>query len=176
MTEESRKKMRISHTGKKYPNRKSPPPFTEEHLKKMRGHTSWNKGTKGIMKSNQTSFKKGNPAPKTTFKKGKLGKKGAECFFWKGGITPINLKARTSTDFLLWRIAVFTRDNFTCRKYGEGAGKLNAHHILNFAQFPELRYAIDNGITLSQKAHREFHKKYGIKNNTAEQLQEFLTN
>jgi len=33
---------------------------------------------------------------------------------------------------------------------------------------------IDNGITLSEKAHREFHKKYGIKNNTNEQLEEFL--
>ena len=31
-----------------------------------------------------------------------------------------------------------------------------------------------NGITLNDKAHKEFHKKYGNKNNTKEQLEEFL--
>jgi hypothetical protein len=46
----------------------------------------------------------------------------------------------------------------------------------NFAEFPELRTSIENGITLSEKAHKEFHKKYGFRNNTKEQLQEFLTN
>ena len=34
----------------------------------------------------------------------------------------------------------------------------------------------DNGITLSKKAHKEFHAKYGKTNNTKEQLQEFLSN
>jgi len=51
---------------------------------------------------------------------------------------------------------------------------LVAHHIQNFAQFPELRFAIDNGITLSKQAHNEFHKRYGRKNNNREQLDEFL--
>jgi len=35
---------------------------------------------------------------------------------------------------------------------------MEVHHILNFSEHPELRFAIDNGITLSQKSHREFHK------------------
>ena len=33
---------------------------------------------------------------------------------------------------------------------------------------------IDNGITLSEKAHKEFHRKYGKQNNTLSQLKEFL--
>ena len=99
---------------------------------------------------------------------------GEKCRFWKGGITPLNSKIRQSIEFRLWREAVFARDNWTCQKYRIKGGKLHSHHIQNFAQFPELRFAIDNGITFSEKAHREFHKKYGIKNNTKEQLIEFL--
>jgi len=30
--------------------------------------------------------------------------------------------------------------------------------------------------TFSDKAHKQFHKKYGIKNNTKEQLNKYLTN
>jgi len=36
------------------------------------------------------------------------------------------------------------------------------------------RFAIDNGITLSKKSHKEFHDKYGQENNTREQLIQFL--
>jgi len=74
----------------------------------------------------------------------------------------------------LWKDSVFARDGYTDQKTGIKGGKLVAHHIQNFAQYPELRLAIDNGITLSIKSHREFHKIYGRKNNTKEQLEEFL--
>lgn len=37
-----------------------------------------------------------------------------------------------------------------------------------------MKRKLDNGITLSKKAHKEFHKIYGRKNNTKEQLEEFL--
>lgn len=94
---------------------------------------------------------------------------------WKGGITEEYLRIRTGFEYELWRRAVMTRDGYTCQKYGTKGGILHAHHIQNFAQWPELRFAIDNGVTLSDKAHREFHKKYGKVNNTKEQLDEFLT-
>jgi len=54
--------------------------------------------------------------------------------------------------------------------------KLEAHHIKNFADNPELRFAVNNGITLSKKAHREFHKIYGTRNNNKKQLDKFLLN
>lgn len=115
------------------------------------GKPSWNKGKRGL----QSGEKSGN---------------------WKGGITPINKTIRNSIDFRLWREAVFARDNWTCQKTGIRGGRLHAHHIKNFAKYPELRFAIDNGITFSKETHREFHKKYGIKNNNDEQLEEFLNN
>ena len=100
--------------------------------------------------------------------------RGEKASNWQGGLTPINMRIRAGIEFRLWREAVFARDNWTCQKYGVRGGKLHPHHIQNFAQFPELRFAIDNGITLSDKAHKEFHKKYGRRNNTKEQLNEFL--
>ena len=93
----------------------------------------------------------------------KQNEKRAKCNFWKGGISKQNEKMRKGIEFRLWREAVFARDNFTCQKYGIKGGELHPHHIQNFAQYPELRFAIDNGITLSEKAHKEFHKKYGNK-------------
>jgi len=95
---------------------------------------------------------------------------------WKGGITPKNLKIRNSIEMNLWREAVFARDNFTDQKTGIKGGKLHAHHIQNFAQYPELRTSIENGITFSKESHKQFHKRYGIKNNNEEQIIEFLSN
>jgi len=74
---------------------------------------------------------------------------------WKGGITPINHKIRTSLEYKLWRTAVFERDNYMCIWGGKEHGsKLNADHIKPFAYYPELRFAIDNGRTLCVTCHR----------------------
>jgi len=94
---------------------------------------------------------------------------------WKGGISKENDIIRHSIEGNLWRNSVFAKDGYICQKYGIKVGKLEAHHILNFSSHKELRFAIDNGITLSKEAHKEFHKIYGKKNNTKEQLDEFLT-
>lgn len=103
-----------------------------------------------------------------------IAQKGDKSHLWKGGITSINKNIRDSIEYRLWINSVFSRDGFTCQKYKITGGDLHAHHILNFSSYPELRLAIDNGITLSKKAHKEFHKKYGNKNNTREQINEFL--
>lgn len=73
-----------------------------------------------------------------------------------------------------WRKAVFERDNWTCQKYKERGGELHPHHVRNFAEHSELRFDVNNGITLSVKAHREFHKIYGKRGNTLAQIEEFL--
>lgn len=73
---------------------------------------------------------------------------------WKGGITPIDKKIRNSIQYRLWREAVFARDNWTCLKCSKRGGDLEAHHIKSFAEYPELRFAIDNGITYCEDCHK----------------------
>jgi hypothetical protein len=93
---------------------------------------------------------------------------------WKGGVSDPNRVARKSREFDEWRERVFKRDNWTCQKYGTRGVKLHPHHILNFAEYPKLRFKVSNGIALSEKAHNEFHRIYGKRGNTRAQLREFL--
>jgi 5-methylcytosine-specific restriction endonuclease McrA len=74
---------------------------------------------------------------------------------WKGGIYPINKLIRASLEFKLWRKAVFERDNYTCVWCSQYGGVLNADHIKPFADYPELRFAIDNGRTLCVSCHKK---------------------
>lgn len=150
-----------------------------------KGFTPWNKGKKGC----QVAWNKGMGEWRTEegrlkfikalrgripWNKGKPSLiRGEKHHNWKGGITPENEKARRSLEYALWRKACLERDNFTCHVSGESGGKLVVHHINNFADFPELRTSITNGITMTKKLHKEFHKRYGVKNNTKEQLEEF---
>lgn len=73
--------------------------------------------------------------------------------FWKGGIDSINKRIRGSLEYRLWREAVFKRDNWTCIWCGIRGGKLEADHIKRFSDYPELRFAIDNGRTLCKNCH-----------------------
>ena len=193
LSERTKERLRQSHLGKK---------ATEETKKKMSEAQKKLRSSKEVRErmsqaakknSNSGRFKKGqipwskgrkfskiSRAKMSEAKKGKMPKfipetrKGKDSHLWKGGITPKNKIIRGSAKCLSWRNEVFERDNFTCQKTGVESGKLNAHHIQNFSEFPELRFKVENGITLSEKAHREFHKTYGKKKNTKEQLKEFL--
>jgi 5-methylcytosine-specific restriction endonuclease McrA len=93
---------------------------------------------------------------------------------WQGGISPKNKKIRKSLEFKLWREAVFARDGWCCQKCGKKGGYLHPHHILNFAEFVKLRFAIDNGITLCIYCHNKFHNIFGRTKNNKKQLTKFL--
>lgn len=86
---------------------------------------------------------------------------------------------RNNSEYKEWRTKVFERDNYTCQCCGKHGGELNAHHLYNFAQYSELKYNVDNGITICPKCHLikypdSFHSLYGEKNNTPEQFYEYV--
>jgi hypothetical protein len=54
-----------------------------------------------------------------------------------------------------WRQKIYARDKFTCQWPNcQSKKKLNAHHIQRWADFPGLRYHINNGITLCRYHHQ----------------------
>ena len=93
---------------------------------------------------------------------------------WQGGKSKIGQKLRNTLEYKIWQKAVYQKNNYICQKCKLTGKKLHAHHVQNFAQFPELRLAIDNGITLCIDCHKLFHKIYGQRNNNYQQLIDFL--
>ena len=150
------------------------------------GKVAWNKGTKGIMKPNSGTFKKGHipwtkgkkittNTGRTHFKKGMVAvnkgklapwttkrnletnhlRAGENHYKWKSDRTTlVKRQERNDMAYKEWRRQVWLRDNFKC-KIGnpDCKGRLEAHHILGWSQYPELRYEINNGITLCHAHH-----------------------
>lgn len=53
-----------------------------------------------------------------------------------------------------WRRNVWKRDNFKCKIANRDCdGRIETHHILGWSSFPELRYQVNNGITLCHAHH-----------------------
>ena len=145
------------------------------HRTEVRQHNGWNKNPEETRRKQSANNARANTGRVISEEERKRhGMKKEKNPNWRGGITTESELVRKSNEYLQWRRSVFERDNYTCQKYGTWGGQLVVHHINNFAERADLRLAIDNGITLSKKAHQEFHRMYGIKNNTREQLMEFL--
>jgi len=56
-----------------------------------------------------------------------------------------------------WRSAVLRADNRNCRRCG-ATENLHAHHIKPWAKYPDLRYVLDNGVTLCETCHSVEHQ------------------
>lgn len=92
---------------------------------------------------------------------------------WKGGLDHHRIETATY-EYRTWRKAVFDRDLYTCQCCGKRHITLNSHHIKNWKDNPNDRYDVNNGITLCEQCHKNFHSKYGKRNNNEIQLKEFL--
>lgn len=69
---------------------------------------------------------------------------------------------RFTAEMKRWRYDVFLRDEFACVHCGDDAGgNLHAHHMKSFADYPNLRTVVSNGITLCKPCHHMMHA-YGL--------------
>jgi len=164
-TEETKRKLSNSHKGQIPWNKGIKRGPNPEQSKRMMGNT-WNKG-KTIseeVKSKIRETLKGRRISKETRQKNSVAQKRRVAEgrhnLWKGGITPANLIIRQSLEYKLWRESVFQRDNWTCIWCGSKSVKekrviLHADHIKPFCDYPELRFAIDNGRTLCVDCHKK---------------------
>lgn len=76
---------------------------------------------------------------------------------------------------ILWAEAVKARDGRKCQRRGCGSKeRVHAHHRNNAADFRDLRLDVNNGVTLCENCHIEFHKTYGYHGTTAEDTDEFI--
>ena len=83
-------------------------------------------------------------------------KRGKNSNLWTGGVSSINRRIRASADFKNWRTKIFERDNYTCQYCKKRGGiELHPHHIKPFAYYPELRFRVQNGVTLCKNCHKE---------------------
>lgn len=121
---------------RKFPNRKKPKPFSESHRLKislaLKGVTPWNKG-----KSVDYAGKKHHS--------------------WIDGRSRSREQARSTemkhAPYREWRRKVFNRDVFSCRVCFF-KGYIIAHHIKLYSKFPNLRFIVENGITLCKPCHK----------------------
>lgn len=139
--------------------------FTEDHKRKiseaLKGHS-----VTDAIREKFSAYSK----TKIPWNKGKKNtqQSGKNHWNWKGGITRLNKNKRkevmNSFEYKLWRKSVFERDGYACIWCGDNkGGNLEADHIKPWSDYPELRFAIDNGRTLCHKCHMTTKTYGGIK-------------
>lgn len=149
MKEETRLKMKLAKLGKK---RK---PFSEDTKRKM------SLSKKGKLPNNY-----GKARSLLARIKHSQSMKGDKSPLWRGGVSKLNKSERQlamdTLEYKLWRESIFLRDNWTCIWCYKRGRILNADHIKPWRDYPELRFAIDNGRTLCVECHRKTDT-YGFK-------------
>lgn len=111
------------------------------------------------------SLKKGSTV--TTFRKQKFcsnacGNKGGIRHFgaantkWTG--RPTRRQSRPSKH-AAWARAVISRDLAACQRCGATDTELHAHHVKSHKDYPELRFDLDNGLTVCAPCHWQIHSK-----------------
>jgi hypothetical protein len=121
---------------------------------------------------NLNSFLKGTRCAKCYFES----VKGENSPHWNPNLSDEDrFKDRKYPEYDKWRLEVYKRDYYTCQCCGDKSGhNLNAHHLDGHDWAIDKRTDVDNGITLCEDCHKDFHNIYGYGNNTREQFEEYM--
>lgn len=71
--------------------------------------------------------------------------------------TPYPERRQRDPRYKPWREAVLRRDDYKCKRCGFFDIGNHAHHLLEWKEFPALRYDVDNAITLCTSCHAKVH-------------------
>lgn len=154
----------LKKAGIKPPSRKGIPwtlEMREKICKALKGKNTWSKGRPMHLNTKKALLKAhiGKRLSKEHRLKISASQVGSKSYNWKGGKSSTIQRIKMGIEYRLWREAVFARDNWTCQECKVKGVYLHAHHIKPFSQFPELRFALDNGITLCVNCHQKQHKE-----------------
>lgn len=73
-----------------------------------------------------------------------------------------------------WRKKIFQRDKYTCQLCNKKGGNLNAHHLNSYVDYKDQRWDVNNGITLHESCHRQYHIFYGVNGATKLKFNSFI--
>jgi len=144
-TKEALFKMTQSHLGQN--KGKKRPPFSKEWRDNM------SKGRMGVKISRECSLAK---SIRQLGKKHKPHVRGELHGNYKKDRTLLKKDPRKDLDtkYKYWMLEVKKRDGWNCRfQSSDCKGRLEAHHIFNWIDYVELRYIVNNGITLCHFHH-----------------------
>jgi hypothetical protein len=105
-----------------------------------------------------------------------LGKiSGENSHLWNENLTEEQrIENRDYNEYIKWRKAVYERDKYTCQCCGEIGGNINAHHLNGYNWHISGRTDVNNGTTLCENCHNDFHLIYGFGDNTKEQYVDWI--
>ena len=88
----------------------------------------------------------------------KRGNGGPGHWNYKHGQSKYYRERKGSPEHVAWRTSVFERDDYTCQECGERGCHLEAHHIKGWAHHPDLRFDVENGVTVCRPCHAAIDK------------------
>jgi hypothetical protein len=89
---------------------------------------------------------------------------GSKNHSWRGGLNKGRTSLYKNSKYREWRNAIFERDKYTCQKCFLTGCRLEAHHIIPWAEDKDKWFNVSNGITLCKKCHSIITKEYMSKN------------
>lgn len=96
--------------------------------------------------------------------------------YFKQRIRKCAPNVRGSRDYRQWRLSIFERDDYICQYCSKKQKNPHTHHINNYADFPEQRLLLENGITLCKKHHKEYHLYDGSRHAGRNSFNKWMSN